>query len=140
MSWCFRLGASFNTKCHDVVVTSILVFLANIHSSVVVIIMFSRMHRIISILIIALFAAMTISMVSTCQIESMSINDITSTKCHHRTTTSVMPFSCCLMAVLPAEIERPLEPTFVAFVLTPVVLQPLPPSFPLFIPPRTLAS
>jgi hypothetical protein len=99
-----------------------------------------RLHRLITILLVALFAGMAIAMVATCQVGPMSMDDAASTTCHHDTTASVMPFACCLMAVLPAEIEQPLGLSFVALIVIPLVLKRIPPSFPFFIPPRTMVS
>jgi hypothetical protein len=83
---------------------------------------------------------MTMVMVFTCQVETMARDDAASTECHHQADASTMPFSCCLIAVCPVE-SGPLPGlSFVPWVVTPVVSKPLSPSFPLFIPPRTIAS
>jgi len=102
--------------------------------------MFPRIHRVLSILLIALFACMAIVMVFTCQVETMAMEGAASTECHHHAASSMMPFSCCLMAVLPTELGRPPGLSFVRLVVMPVVSKPLSPSFPLLIPPRTIVS
>jgi hypothetical protein len=100
--------------------------------------MFATGRRTTSVLLIALFSCMALTMVFTCQGYIATHHAMDATDCHHSSSTT--SFSCCLAAVLPVEIGRLPALPFFAWSNPPVLLKQTPFSFPFFIPPRTVAS